>query len=339
MTVSNVINGRRDKVSAETLESVRRAVEQAGYVPNASARSLASSSSRIIALVYGAEPGCNALHTPYESLFVGACEEAARDAGFALMLCGATDVDETVSQLRSWKVAGAVVMATTAARPADLAARVDAPCVFVDAYEDLDVVSYVDIDDEGGARMVAREVTAAGHRRAVFVGPPTTSPLVAARLEGFRAGLAQAGAALTEDDVLCAKVRFDEGRRAARRLVESRSPATVVFASGNLLALGVVAGLRDAGVEVPGDVSVVGFDGLDISTYTLPPLTTVGQPVTEKAHTAVRYVVEGIGADDGPRGTILSVTWVAGGTLVAPRGRAAPPGAGRLEPVHEASRG
>lgn len=320
MTVSNVINGREGKVSAATIERVRAAVAELGYVPNASARSLASCSSRIIALVYGAAPGRAALDSPYESLFVGACEERARDGGFALMLCGATRVTETVAQLCSWNVSGAVVMATTAATPRDFARRVAAPAVFVDAYEDLDKVSYVNIDDAGGARVVGEEMAAAGHRHVAFAGPSTARPgVVRARLNGLRQGLAEHGVSLGRHDVFLAEVDFEQGRALAHRLAEGHREITAVFASGDLLALGIVAGLRQCGLDVPRDVSVVGFDGLDISTYTIPPLTTVRQSVRDKATTAVDYLIEAIGEDQpAPRGTVLPVTWVPGATLGVP---------------------
>ncbi|WP_250707988.1 LacI family DNA-binding transcriptional regulator, partial [Actinomyces sp. 217892] len=319
MTVSNVINGREGKVSAATIARVRAAVEEVGYVPNASARSLASSSSRIIALVYGAVPGRAALDSPYESLFVGACEERARDGGFALMLCGATRVTDTIAQLRSWNVSAAVVMATTATTPRDFASRIAAPTVFVDAYEDLDEVSYVDIDDAGGARLAGEKIAAAGHRHVAFVGPSTARPgVVRARLDGLRRGLAEHGVALRRRDIFLAEVDFEQGRTLAHRLVQGRREVTAVFASGDLLALGIVAGLRQCGRDVPGDVSVVGFDGLDMSTYTVPPLTTVRQSVRDKATTAVDYLIEAIGEDEpAPRGTVLPVTWVPGATLAS----------------------
>ena len=320
MTVSNVINGREGRVSAATVEKVRAAVEEIGYVPNASARSLASCSSRIIALVYGAVPGRAALDSPYESLFVGACEERARGAGFALMLCGATRVAETVSQLRSWNVSGAVVMATTAMAPRDFARRVAAPSVFVDAYEDLGEVSHVNIDDVGGARIAGEKLAAAGHRNIAFAGPSTARPgVVRARLDGLRQGLAEHGATLERRNVFLAEVDFGQGQALAHRLAEGRREITAVFASGDILALGIVAGLRQCGLDVPGDVSVVGFDGLEMSAFAVPRLTTVRQSVRDKATTAVDYLVGAIAADEpAPRGTILPVTWIPGETLGAP---------------------
>ena len=153
MTVSNVINGRDGKVSEATVARVRAAIEELGYIPNAQARSLAGAESRVLALVYQAVPQRAALAAPYESLFVGACEKAARAGGYVLMLCGTSDAQEMVSQLRAWRVDGAIVMATTRIRPVDFMERAGVPSVFIDVYGDGLAGSSVNIDDRQGARL------------------------------------------------------------------------------------------------------------------------------------------------------------------------------------------
>ncbi|MBE6475591.1 MAG: LacI family transcriptional regulator [Actinomyces succiniciruminis] len=317
MTVSNVINGRTGKVSEPTIARVQEAIAALGYVPSAAARSLAGSSSRILALVYEAVPGRPALESPYESMFVGVCEQAARAEGYALMLCGASKAEDTVAQLRSWNVSGAIVMATTRMAPSEFLERSGVPAVFIDSYRDGDGISYVNIDDAGGARMAGERLGSAGHRRVAFVGPTTDIPgVVRERLRGLREGLAAHGGGVERRDVLLTEVGFDEGIAAAARLTERRSPVTAVFASGDVLALGVAAGLRRAGRRVPDDVSVVGFDGLDLARYVDPPLTTVRQPIRDKATAAVAYLLDELRDGAGaPRQTVLPVAWQEGGTL------------------------
>ncbi|MDO4901342.1 LacI family DNA-binding transcriptional regulator [Actinomyces sp.] len=317
MTVSNVINGRAGKVSAPTVARVQEAIAALGYVPSAAARSLAGSSSRILALVYEAVPGRPALETPYESMFVGVCEQAARAEGYALMLCGASKAEDTVTQLRSWNVAGAIVMATTRMAPGEFLERSGIPAVFIDAYRETEEVSYVNVDDAGGARMAGEGLGRAGHRRVAFVGPTVDIPgVVRERLRGLREGLATHDGGVERRDVLLAEVSFEEGIAAAARLAERKPAVTAVFASGDVLALGIVMGLRRAEVRVPDDVSVVGFDGLDLARYVDPPLTTVRQPIRDKASTAVSFLMEELRDGDGaPRQVVLPVAWQAGRTL------------------------
>ncbi|PHP53769.1 LacI family DNA-binding transcriptional regulator [Actinomyces ruminis] len=317
MTVSNVINGRTGKVSEPTIARVREAIAALGYVPSAAARSLAVSSSRILALVYEAVPGRPALESPYESMFVGVCEQAARAQGYALMLCGASKAEDTVAQMRSWNVAGAIVMATTRMLPGEFLERSGVPAVFIDAYQEAEGVSQVNVGDAVGARMAGERLGTAGHRRVAFVGPTVDIPgVVRERLRGLREGLAVYGGGIAREDVLLSEVDFDEGAGVASRIVERDPVVTAVFASGDVLALGVVAGLRKAGRRVPEDVSVVGFDGLDLARYLEPPLTTVRQPIRDKATTAVDFLLDELRDGDGtPRQTVLPVAWQEGGTL------------------------
>lgn len=326
MTVSNVVNGRQGKVSASTLKRVQEAIDELGYVPNAQARSLALGGSRALALVYQAVPSRAALSAPYESVFAGACERAARAAGYVLMLCGTSDPDELVTQLRAWNVAGAIVMATTQMAPDEFAARTHVPSVFIDAYAGREPVSFVDIDDHLGGWLVGERMASLGHRSVSFLGPaPSGSSVVRQRWDGFREGFAHGGGDPTRARYGLCEVGFDDGVAAGLRLAMERHDAprhddapTAVFASGDVLAVGVVAGLRRGGVSVPEEVSVVGFDGLEMSTYSERPLTTVSQPIERKAEEAVAILVRQLGGQTDPQHVVLPVSWREGETLTAP---------------------
>lgn len=322
MTVSNVINGRDGKVSEATVARVRAAIEDLGYVPNAQARSLAGAASRVLALVYQAVPQRAALASPYESLFVGACEKAARAEGYVLMLCGTSDAQEMVSQLRAWRVDGAIVMATTRVRPVDFMERAGVPSVFIDVYGDGLAGSSVNIDDRQGARLAGERMARAGHRRVLFVGPsPSGSAVVRERLEGLQAGFGQGGGTAGAVRFGVADVTFEDGVAVGVSLANQlREPGerwvpTAVFASGDILAIGVVTGLRRGGVRVPQEMSVVGFDGIEAATYLDPPLTTIAQPVEEKARRAVAQLVSQLRGEGGAEDIVLPVSWREGGTL------------------------
>ena len=332
MTVSNVINARSGKVSAATVERVRAAIEELGYVPNVQARTLAGGRSHALALVYQAAPGRAALSAPYDSLFVGACEREARAAGYALMLCGTADAREMVTQLRGWDVGGAIVMATTRMAPEELMRRAGVPSVFIDAYGQGQDVTSVDIDDRGGAREAGRRLARLGHRRALVVGPvPSSSPVVRARLEGFRQGFADGGGRAQDVAFAVCEVGYDDGVAVGVRLAEQRARGqgpgaagagapTAVFASGDILALGVVAGLRRGGLRVPEEMSVVGFDGLPLGEYAFPPLTTVYQDFHRAGEAMVELIVEQLkGGGPGGTGQIVIPTELIVRGSTAPR--------------------
>lgn len=319
MTVSNVVNGREGKVSAATVERVRQAITALGYVPNAQARALAGASSRIVALVYGVGEDRAPLAVSHESVFVGACEEACRERGLALMLCaaGPEPAAEVVRRLRSWNVEGVVAVGTVPVAVYQALAGLEVPVVAIDsrslrqAGPDLATLT-VGIDDVAGGRLAGEHLARLGHRDIVFAAPyPATPGVDRDRLEGLREGLGEAGRVR----VVEAKVDFDAGVELGLVLASADGgDATAVFASGDVLAMGLVAGLRRAGRQVPEQVSVVGFDGFAVSTYCDPVLTTVVQPVHAKAAEAVRLVAEG--AQGGAGGdVVLPVSWREGGTL------------------------
>lgn len=383
MTVSNVVNGREDKVSEPTAERVRAAIDELGYVPNAQARALAGASSRLIALVYPVPGDGPALGGGHASVFVGACERACQEVDHTLMLCSTRGADGPVrpeelrDRLRAWNVAGVIVLGGVPSSLRPRLAELEVPLVLIDDYggettddaEGTDGADGADepsrgrapgpdhgaegaelsadlraedggglrvnIDDLGGGRQAGERIAGLGHRAVAVVGPlGVGSPVVAARLRGLREAMGAVarpagrgpGAPGGLIELIDVPDGFEEGVRAGQELgdraVAARAagsdpgheaPVTAVFATSDVLALGVVAGLRRAGLEVPREVSVVGFDGFEVSTYCDPPLTTVCQPIGDKAARAVGLLVDQ-GAGRSAR-VVLPVSWREGGTL------------------------
>ncbi|WP_172119653.1 LacI family DNA-binding transcriptional regulator [Actinomyces faecalis] len=167
----------------------------------------------------------------------------------------------------------------------------------------------VGIDDAGGGALAGRHLCEAGHARVVFVAPyPRLSRIDIDRLAGLREGLGARGQVRVVEAAVDYSAAVEVGARLARSMKDAGESA--VFASADLLAIGIVAGLRRSGVRVPDDVSVVGFDGFEISTYSDPVLTAVVQPIADKAGEAVRLIQ---GAPE--REIVLPVSWREGGTL------------------------
>lgn len=347
MTVSNVVNGREHKVSEPTARRVRAAIETLGYVPNAQARALAGASSRIVALVYDYDAPRPALASSHESAFVRACEQACRQVEHSLMLCGTQDADgaELLDRLRAWSPAGVIVLGGVRAPVRDALGGLEAPVVLIDAYGEplrRPGVLAVNIDDLEGGHLAGRHLARLGHREIAFVGPLSVgSPVISSRLAGLRQALAAAGpdalgtrpadpggtsAGDVGVELVDADGGFEDGARTGEALGTriravrraGGTGVTGVFVTEDVLAMGLVAGLRRCGLKVPRDVSVVGFDGFEVSTYCDPPLATVCQPIGDKAACAVELLTDP--PDDGAR-VVLPVTWREGGTLAsAPHG-------------------
>lgn len=323
MTVSNVINGRQGRVSAATVERVRAVIEELGYVPNEQARSLAGASSRILAVVSQTAPGRSSLSSPYDALFVGACEREARSRGYVVMLCGGSDAAELKARLRGWRVDGAVVMATTTIRPSEFLEEAGVPCVFLDNYDVDFGGSSVNIADHEGARLAGMHLRELGHTSALVIGPERErSAVMRERYAGFCEGFAG------EVSFLATDVSFDAGAEAGTRLAQalfslsaqtSLPTVTAVFAAADILAIGLIHALKEAGVSVPGSVSVVGFDGIEAGGYLDPVLTTVEQPVDDKAVRAVEELLQQLAGSQVSQKVTLPVHLRVGGSCALPR--------------------
>lgn len=335
MTVSNVVNGNLGRVSPATAREVERIVAARGYVPNGPAQSLAARRTRLVGLLLpDRADGGSLLGSPHDVAVAGAVEARLRERDHHLMLRGVTHHRDVLDSVQRWNLDGIVVMGFTDDELATLDLPRGVPAVVVDTYVDAPGAATVRADDFEGGRLAGEHLRRLGHREVVLCGPVgTTSQVVRERLAGFRAGLgldpAEQGApdrrtpadgdardavrGEAGDDVVLrvvpANTTYDDGLDAAARITAEHPGATAVFATADVLAAGISRGLAQAGVRVPGEVSVVGFDDADIARYVDPPLTTVAQDTVLKGRTAADLLLDAL--DDGasrPRRTALVVT-------------------------------
>lgn len=294
MTVSNVVNGRQHKVSAATVARVREVMDRLGYVPNATARALSANRSNLIALVYQAGAGGHEpLVNPHDALFIGEVERQLSAAGRHLMIREAEDVVRTAASLRAWGVDGAVLIGTIGSEVDDLRRSVDIPMVFVDNYSESPNVNTVGIDDFQGGFLAARHLLEAGHRRLGFVGPHVEDVgVIRERYAGFTAAVSESGAEEVDVRVMECHAMFQEGRELALRLRDDPDRPTGLFATADIIAIGLLNGFLSSGLRVPDDISLIGFDDTPESTHVFPALTTIRQDVAQKARAAVEMLID-----------------------------------------------
>jgi len=159
----------------------------------------------------------------------------------------------------------------------------------------------IEVDDEGGARLAAQHLVELGHREFLVIGiePPSASAsmeptgVTAKRLNGFRAVLSAAGIVLPETSLVVGPASMEGGIDAFRRAWAAGVRPTAVLAMSDAMAIGAMRAARELGLRVPADVSIVGFDDVDVAKYTDPPLTTVHQPIRRKGEEAVRLLLGG----------------------------------------------
>lgn len=295
--VSYVTNGTHP-VATATRARVLAAIDELGYRPNALARGLSMSRTHTLGLLL---PDSS---NPYFAELASAIELAAFDAGFTVLLGnGSADPKREINYVRSFvdrRVDGVIVCPSfdSSGSFEELLAS-SVPVVVTDRLSHEATLPTVVVDNRGGARMATEHLVEHGrHVIGCISGPHSASPS-ADRVAGWSDALHQAGMA-TETAVL-AHVDFtvDAGWAATKRLLEERPELDALFVASDLQAMGAMRAITDSGRRVGEDISLVGFDGIQLGEYITPRLTTVVQPFKSIAAAVVSQLLQLIG-DDGP---------------------------------------
>jgi LacI family transcriptional regulator len=299
-TVSRVINGQ-EGVRPEIRRRVLAVVEVTGFVPHAAARSLAGHRSHILGLAIR-QTTQQIFADPYFAALVQGVSRACtqRDETLSLFLFeSASDHDELPARLlRTKLIDGLVITATFADDPLVWQlTEAKIPLVVVGEVSNPDI-STVDADNEGGAALAAEHLLNLGRKRIATVTGPMRSGAAASRRVAFERALAAAGQPLQRELVAEADFTDDGGYEATKRLLPHRPDA--IFAFSDRMALGVLRALTEAGLAVPDDVALIGFDDLPPARQARPPLTTVHQGVEEAGVAAVELLLERIEDPEAP---------------------------------------
>lgn len=298
-TVSRYLNGSLE-LPLRTAEAIDGAIRQLRYVPNPHARRLSLGRSELIALVV---PD---ISTPFFATFVAAVEAEAGRRGLSLALYATLNrADREISyldQIRHGHIDG-LILVTNHAGTAALAERIDTaiPCVVVDEDVAEARVPKLFCDNEGGGRLAGRHLAEAGHRHVLFIGGIDQMISGARRYRGFLNGMREvAGDALRIERHCCAYT-VDAGREAARAFVARISDRpTAILATSDELVIGLYEILHEAGVSIPRDVSVVGFDDVSPLHLFAPAVTAVRQPVRQLGKRALELLLDEQPGPDRP---------------------------------------
>ncbi|MEE6274313.1 LacI family DNA-binding transcriptional regulator [Georgenia wangjunii] len=300
-TVSRVLN-HPDLVHPETQERVRAAIAELGYRRNMSARALATSRTRMIGVV---TPATRSFGPTYTTV---AIQDAARAAGYAILTAGTVDAAASPHDVLEFfldhGVEGVVVVAPTT-EFADAARGLAGSLPIIVIATGLTTpapLHVVAIDHEQGARDATRHLIDLGHRHIAHVAGPFNWFDARARLAGWRAELEAAG--LDVPEPIEGGWDSAQGYAAAQRMLSGRVLPTAVFTANDLLALGMMRAFHEAGVRMPDDVAVVGYDDISGSDFYEPPLTTVRQPFQEVGHQVMEALLTAL--DGGSPAPLLS---------------------------------
>jgi LacI family transcriptional regulator len=292
-TVSNVLN-RPDRVTAATRERVERAMADLGFVRNESARSLRAGRTRSLAYVM-LDAG-----NPFFTDVAQGIEHAAEGADLSLFLCNsdgrATREATHLEHLEQQRVQGILITPVEPDSPVlDAIARRGTPLVIVDRTRRGGEFCSVAVDDVLGGRLAVEHLLDRGHRRVAFVGGPMSIGQIADRYQGARMAWKEAG--LPQDDLtllVADSLTVASGRSAGERLAgipSSRRP-TAAFCANDLVALGLLQQATSAGLGVPEQLAILGYDDIEFAAAAAVPLTSVRQPRQELGRAAADLVLD-----------------------------------------------
>jgi LacI family transcriptional regulator len=304
-TVSRVLAGY-ERVLPRTRDKVLTAVTELGYVPSGAARDLAARRTGVLGLCFpdldteDTEDGDAAYW--YDEVIRG-MERAARRSGYAVLIAASHHRDDSGLVLSiAGRCDGLVVLARTAplAMIEHVATRI--PVVLLATEEGGGrpdrAIDHLAVANETGAYQVTAHLADGhGYARLCFIAGPPDSPDSARRLDGFR----RATAGLPEAPVYHGDFTTAGGRRIAERIIAGGRVPRALVCANDQMAIGVMAALQQAGLSVPGDVAVTGFDGIRLGRHLRPSLTTVVQPMTALGDTAVAMLKDRIGGAAPPQ--------------------------------------
>jgi LacI family transcriptional regulator len=289
MTVSRVINGDR-AVRDATRAAVRAAMATLDYVPNPAAQRLAGADRLRIGLLYG-NPSASYLG----EFLLGTLDEVSRsNVGLVVARCeGEADALRAVQRLLADRVAGIVLTPPLGdfAAVVTLLAASGVPTIAVGTDRPRAPISVVRIDDAAAAAAMTAYLIELGHRRIGFITGDDTASVSADRRDGYLAALAAAGVVPDVTIIAAGSFTYRSGRDAADGLLALAAPPTAIFASNDDMAAGAIAAAHRHGLDVPRDVSIVGFDDTPIGAAIWPALTTINQPIAAMSRVAVERLV------------------------------------------------
>lgn len=293
-TVSRVIN-QRTGVSTETAKRVQAVLEEIGYVPNRTAKALVSGRSHILGMIV------SDITNPFFPEIIKGFEDIAIQHRYEIITVSsnydARRMEQCVHRLLERSVDGVAVM-TSEFDPmiVEQLTRLHVPTVFLDVGTVSDRVSNIRVDYESGVREAVNHLIGLNHRRIGFISGPSALTSARIRRDAFLRALHDAGLGDQKELLAEGNHKIDGGFTAMERLLPHR--LTAVLASNDLTAFGALRAVRRAGLSVPADISVIGFDDIQLSEFTDPPLTTVRLGRADIAVAAFTALVNNGGGND-----------------------------------------
>jgi LacI family transcriptional regulator len=336
-TVSRALNGYTD-VAEETRRRILALAEELDYTPQAAARTLVTQRSHVIGVFLWTGEGHPDLQHPFFHEVLAGLKDTLGANGYDLLLFASAQPGNGfgphsyLKRCRHHRVDGAVIMGCPPDDPElGRLSRSELPCVGVDMELSGSRAAYVSSDNVDGGRIAVAHLHGLGHTRIATVAGPLDTRPARDRLRGFREGITSCGLAYRDELVVYGDYYVASGYEATRRLLALDEPPTGIVAASDMMAVGAYRAAREAGLDVPGDLSVVGYDDMVLAAHLHPALTTVRQDKTGLGAAAAHALLRQIDGDDATIPTSLAVELVVRASTAPPSATSSAPEVGPSE--------
>ncbi len=291
-TVSRVLNDY-DSVNPQTRENVEAAIRESGYEKTKSESAKGNGAAKTIGLII---PD---ILNPFFPLLIKGVEQVSRIHGYSLMLCDSENdpalEQQHLDMLSQRGVAGMLLIPASSKTPhAQKLIKQGKPFVFLDRFVVIEGASYVTSDNAEGAYQAVKYLLKLGHQRIVLLTGPRDLSTEQARMQGYQQAVAEEGIASRKELIITGNYSLDEAYQETSKLIQKQIEFTAIFATDDIMAFGAKRALEEHGLEIPADVSLVGYD--DIRFSSIIALTTVSQPTYEMGRNAVVLLLDLINA-------------------------------------------
>lgn len=300
-TVSRALNNHPD-INPETRKKILGVIDETGFIPNNSARNLKRTDARCIAVLV------KGITNPFFSNMIRIIEEETQRNKYALVLrhveAQEDEVDVALELEKEKRLRGIVFLGGTFDHSEEKISKLKVPFIFstvgIDAPECLDakvIFSNIAVDDRLESKRMTDYLLDLGHRKIALITERSELPIGRLRTEGYRKAYAERGLTVPEELICYVQEDVDHysmenGYLTAKKLLESGREVTAIYAVADSLAIGACRAVLEAGKRIPEDISVAGYDGIEMGEYYNPKLTTIKQPVEEIAKKTIRLLLD-----------------------------------------------
>ncbi|MCA9916445.1 MAG: LacI family DNA-binding transcriptional regulator [Anaerolineales bacterium] len=297
-TVSRALQDH-PRIGIKTKTRVQKLANEMGYVPSAAARSLSTNRSRVLGVIV------HRLEDPYLTEVLKGIEDTLQSSRYSLLLAATQRIPErekeTMRAMSERRVDGIIIgsshIGMKRLRQLD---NYGIPSVLINNQEMLEPDTYLVYNDELYAMdKIVQHLSSIGHERIAYLGSSSAGRTNAKRQQGYEVGMRQAGLSVRQEyDLNCVNSQPQAGAQGMRQLLNLEELPTAVVCYNDMMAIGAMQAIHQAGLHVPDDISVTGFDNIDLAGYITPPLTTFHQPRYELGQQAAKMMLYALNEEE-----------------------------------------